>query len=100
MYFAVWPEVSHKHATREVRRLHEVVAALQVEVSHVVLELLAEEPAARVPHGEARPELLGEREQVELAAELAVVAAFGLLQAVQVRVEVVLRRPRRAVDPR
>ncbi len=50
-------------------------------------------------HGEPRADLLREREQVELDAELPVVAALGLLQPQQVRVEVLLGRPRGAVDP-
>ena len=49
----------------------------------------------------ARPEpiSLGEGEQVQLGAELAVVALLGLLQEVQVRLQLVLGRPRGAVDP-
>ena len=47
--------------------------------------------ALRVEHREARADLVGEREQVELGAELAVVAPLGLLEPVQVLVEVVLR---------
>ena len=54
--------------------------------------------ALRVEHREARADLLGEREQVELDAELAVVARLGLLEAVQVLVERLLRLPRGAVD--
>ena len=48
----------------------------------------------------ARPgaDLLGEREQVELGAELAVVALLGFLEPVQVLVERLLRLPRGAVD--
>ena len=49
-------------------------------------------------HREARADLLGEREQVELDAELAVVALLGFLEPVQVLGERVLRLPRGAVD--
>ena len=52
----------------------------------------------RVEHREARADLVGEREEVELDAELAVVAPLGLLEAVQVLVERGLRLPRGAVD--
>jgi hypothetical protein len=48
----------------------------------------------------ARPaaDLVGEAEQVELDAELAVVALLGLLEAVEVLGERLLGVPRRAVD--
>ena len=82
-----------------MRRGHDVVAAVQVEVADVVLELLAEDPAARMPHVETAAELVRAGEEIELAPQLAVIAAFRLLQSVQVRVELLLRRPRRAVDP-
>ncbi len=49
-------------------------------------------------HREPGTDLLGEREEVELDAELAMVAAFGLLEAVQVLGERGLRLPRGAVD--
>ena len=51
-----------------------------------------------MPHRQAAAELLGEAEQVELGAELAVVALGRLLEAVQVLFELGLRGPRRAVD--
>ena len=86
-------------AAREVRRHDGVVPAFEMQVAHVVLELLAEDPALGMPDGQTRAELLGEREQVELAAELAMVALLGLLQAVQVRAQLLRRGPRRAVDP-
>ena len=49
-------------------------------------------------HREPGADLLGEREEVELDAELAMVAPFGLLQPVQVLGERGLRLPRGAVD--
>ena len=61
--------------------------------------ILRIEAAPRMEHREARADLLGEREQVELDAELAVVALLGLLEPVEVRLEVGVGRPRGAVDP-
>ncbi len=48
----------------------------------------------------ARPgtDFVGEAEQVQLGAELAVVAALRLLDQLEVRVERLLRLPRGAVD--
>ena len=65
-------------------RVDEVVAAREVLVAPVVLDLLADEAALRVPEDEAGARLVGDREEVELAAQLAVVAALGLLEPVQV----------------
>ncbi len=42
--------------------------------------------------------LVGEAEQVELGAEAAMVAFFGLLQVMQIGLEVLLRGKGRAVD--
>ena len=78
----------------------QVVAALEVQLAHVVLELLAEDASARVPDPQARAELVGRGEEIELAPELAVVALLRFLQPHQVRIEVRVRRPGRAVDAR
>nr|BFF11349.1 hypothetical protein GCM10025699_26520 [Microbacterium flavescens] len=64
----------------------------------VLLHLAADDAAARVPHRQTRADLVREREQVELLAELAVVALGGLLEALLVGAQLVLRRPRGAVD--
>ena len=87
-----------QHPAGQVRALHDVVAALEVQVADVVLELLAEDAALRMPHREPRPELLGEGEQVELAPQLAVVAPLGLLQPLEMLAKILLRGPRRPVD--
>jgi hypothetical protein len=52
-----------------------------------------------VEDDQTRPDFIGEGEQVQLGAQLAVVAAFGLGKTIEVRLELVARRPRRAVDP-
>src|SRR5207244_12380771 len=83
----------------QMRRGHDLVAAVQMDVADEVLQLLAEDPATRVPQGEPGSDLVGERDQIELAPQLAVVSAFGLLQPVQVRVELLLRGPGGAVYP-
>ena len=65
----------------------------------VVLHHLAQHAALGVEHREAGPDLVGEAEQVELAAESPVVATLGLLDPVQVGVQRVLGLPCGAVDP-
>ena len=82
----------------DVGRVDELVAALLVAPARVVLHEPAHETALGVEHGQARADLVGEREQVQLGAELAVVALLGLLEPLEVRLQVGGRRPRRAVD--
>ena len=80
------------------RRLHLGVAAARVLPPPQVLELVPDHHSLRVP--ERRPgRLLGEVEEVELAAEPAVVARLRLLEPLEIRVEVGLRVEGGAVDP-
>jgi hypothetical protein len=81
-----------------VRRDDELVPGLLVALARVVLHQLADERALRVEHREPRADLLGEREQVELGTEAAVVTPLGLLEAVQVLLERRGRLPCGAVD--
>ena len=65
------------------------------------LEILddgADQLALGVPDAHARAHFLGEAEQVELRAKLAVVALFGFLDVVQIGLEVGRRGKGRAVD--
>ena len=64
----------------------------------VVLHLALDDAALGVEHRQARAQLVGEAEQVELGPELAVVALLGLGQPVEVGLHLVLGRPRGAVD--
>src|SRR5439155_4154832 len=82
----------------DVRRRDDLIAPLQVDVAREVLEDLPNDSALRVPDDETGAELRRKREQVELASELAVVAALGLLEAVEVVLQLLFRRPRRPVD--
>ena len=82
----------------DVRRVHEHVAALFVALARVLLHHPADDAALRVEHREAGADLVGEREQIELDAELAMVAPFGFFDAMQVLVERLLRLPCGAVD--
>ena len=88
-----------QRAFRDVRGVDELVAALLVALARVVLHDPAHDPALRVEDSKARPDLLGEREQVEFGAEAAMVAALGLLEEGQVRLQVVLARPAGAIYP-
>ena len=79
-------------------RVDQAVAALQQLLAEVVLQLLPDDAALRVPEGKPLAVLLLDREEVELAAETAVVASLGLLTLVQPRVQLRRRREGGAVD--
>ncbi|CAM5197645.1 hypothetical protein CDEN61S_00385 [Castellaniella denitrificans] len=82
---------------QDLRRLDFLVAVVLVHLAHVLLDLLPDRPALGVPEDQAR-RLVLEVEQVQLAADAAVVAQFGLLEHVQVGVLVFLAGPGGAVD--
>src|SRR5262245_65132963 len=83
----------------DVRTVDELVARSLVPLPRVVLHDPPDRPTLRMEDREAGADLVGEREQVEFGAELAVVALLGLLETMQVVVERRLRLPRGAVDP-
>jgi hypothetical protein len=72
----------------DVRGVDELVAGLDVPLPRVVLHDPPDDAALGVEHRQAAADLGGEREQVQLGAEPAVVTPLGLGQQVQV---VVLR---------
>ena len=80
-------------------RRRDLLVPTGVEVlTHEPLELAHHGPAVRQPEGRAGRDVV-KREQIELAPELAVVALLRLLEPPEVLVELLLREPRRAVDP-
>ena len=82
----------------DVRAVDELVAGFAVLAPRVVLELAPDDATLRVENRQARTDFVGEAEQVQLGAELAVIAALRLLDELQVLVERLLRLPRGAVD--
>src|SRR5207302_1094397 len=64
----------------------------------VLLDLLPERPAFRMPEHEPWRDVLL-MEEIELPAELAVIALFSLLDPPQVRILVLFLRPRGAIYP-
>jgi hypothetical protein len=74
-----------------------LVAVVAVDAAHGLLHLLPHRPALRVPEHRAGAVLV-EVEQVELAAQAPVVALLGFLEHAQVGLQLVFRRPGRAVD--
>ena len=49
-------------------------------------------------HGEARADLLGEADEVHLGTELAMVSLLRLFEEGEIGLQLLLVRPRRAVD--
>ena len=79
------------------RRAHLAVAAILVQLAPEPGQLVPDHHPSRVPERRPRGDL-GGVEEVELAADAAVVAAAGLLQQPQVLVQVGLLEERGAVD--
>ena len=77
-YFARWPLVSQS-TERAMCGVTTGSYRVRDAIAHPVLELLAEDAAARMPDPQAGAEL-GAREEIELAAESAMVAFLGLLE--------------------
>ena len=83
---------------RDVRRGHQSVAPLHELVAQPVLHDPANRAALGVPEDQARTGLFLDAEQVQLLAELAVVALLGFLEPVQVRLQILLVEERGAID--
>src|SRR3954465_6057480 len=110
-YLSQWPDCFPKSVSGRigvaprvgpgggVRGAPLAVAAAGVLGAPQVAQLVPDHGARGLP--ERRPgRQLRQEEQVELAAQLAVVARACLLELLEVRVEVVLRQERGAVDAR
>ena len=82
----------------DVRGADVLEPLLDVPLPDVVLHHPLDDAALGVEDREAGPELVGEGVEVEVAAELAVVALLGLLDPVEVRLQRLLRLPGGAVD--
>ena len=83
----------------DVRGADVVEPLLDVPPADVVLHLPLDDAALGVVDRQPRAQLVGEGVEVQLGAELAVVALLGLGQPLEVGLEVVLGRPGGAVDP-
>src|SRR5277367_3821915 len=81
-----------------MRRDHERIAAPQVLLAHPVFHLFADNPALRMPEDQSRPSQFLNRKQVELFSQHAMVALLCFFEAVQIRVQILLREKRRAVN--
>ena len=95
-YQPQWPGGLPQRLVEHLRRVHLLVVAGEA-AAHIGDDRLEQRPALGVPEHDARAFLL-EVEQVELAAELAVVALLGLLELLEVGVELLLLGERGAVD--
>src|SRR5207244_4197756 len=81
------------------RRVNGFVAALAELTFDVIFERLANNRAFGEPQNEARADGLANGEQLELLAEHAMVAAFGLGQLFEMGVEFLLVEERSGVEP-
>ena len=88
------PQLAAHHVGREDQR----VAAPQAFLAHPVFHHLADDAALGMPEDESRAGQLLNAEEVQLLAQQAMVALGRFFQAGKVRVHVLLREERRAVD--
>src|SRR6266566_4412237 len=91
---AGFPEVE----AHDVRGKDEVVAALEQFVAEPVLDNLSNEAALGMPEDEAGAGFFLNAEEVELDAELAMVAALGFFKTVQMFVQLFLREESHGVN--
>ena len=87
-----------KVETRDVRRAHVQVPARKLLVDDEALQLAPDRGAVGQPQRQARANALVDGEELQLLAEPLVVALLGLLEELQVVVELLRRGPGRAVD--
>ena len=81
-----------------MRRVDQLVAVLQVLVPPEIFDRKPHSRPFRMPKNQPRADGLGRTEQVQLAAELAVVAQFRFLDLLEVRIELLLRIERCSVQ--
>ena len=83
----------------DVRRVDQVVAAAEQFVAQPVFHQLADDAALRVPEDQAGTGFVLNTEKIEFLAELAMVAALGFLDFVEIFVEVLLLDEADAINP-
>ena len=82
----------------DVRRKHQVVAALEQLLAQPVFHNFSNQAALGVPENEARAGFLLDAEEVQFDAELAVIAALGFFKTVQMFVQLFLREESHGVN--
>src|SRR5260221_437578 len=88
------PEVQ----THDVRRVDKIVAAFLQFIAQPGLDNIANKPAFGMPENQSGAGFFLDAEEVELRAKLAVIAALGFLDAVQMRVQFFLREESYGID--
>src|SRR5580693_4652082 len=81
-----------------MRGIDEFIPGLDVLAPRILLQLPAHNAALGVENRQAGTDFVGEAEQVQLDAELAMVAALRLFDQLEVAVQRLLRLPGGAVD--
>src|SRR5690606_25177169 len=76
-----------------------LVTRLELAFAHVIEKLLEQAPALRVPEDRAR-RLFLEMKQVHRPSQATVIPLFGLFELMEILLELLLVRPRRAVNAR
>ena len=74
-------------AQHNVRSENQIVTALQLFIAQPVFNNFANQAALGMPENQAGPRLFLNAEEIELGAQLAMIAALGFFQAMQIFVE-------------
>ncbi len=82
----------------DVRGVNEIVAALDQLIAQPVFNDIADESTLGVPENQARAGFVLNTEEIELRTKLAMVAAFGFFETMQLGVEPSLPEDCRTVD--
>ena len=85
-------------APHHVRSVDERIAALQIGIAHPVFQLLADDAAFGMEEDQAGAGEFLNAEEIQLLAELAMVALLRFFELVEVLVEFFFGEPGRAVD--
>jgi len=96
----IWqvPRAEEQVFFRQVRSAHAYIAMLKLHFLGQALDLLDHRPAGWQPQRQPRADLIFEGENLQLFAQLAVVAFLSLFNAPQVLLQLFGGVPRRAID--
>src|SRR5712692_10079350 len=87
-----------KLALGDVRRVNKTVIAFDELFAQIIVHLLADDAALRMPENQALTVLLLNRKQIELATEPSMIALLSFLALLEPGIEFFRREERRAVD--
>ena len=92
------PRAQKQPLARDVGRVHELITAREDDVLDEAAQLEVQDGALGMPENQPRTHVFLNRKQVELLADVAMVALARFLEPRDVLIEILLAEPRRPVD--